>query len=423
MSAADGDKPKPKRPPHVVIVGAGFGGLACAKALGGAPVFVTVIDRRNYHLFQPLLYQVATAALSPANIAVPIREVLRRHGNVRVVMGEVAGVDLERQEVSLANGRQIGFDRLVVATGSEYHHFGHDDWAAHAPGLKSLDEARAIRRRLLAAYEEAEAIRDPARQAALMTSVVVGGGPTGVEMAGAIAELVRWTLAGEFRHIDPKQSRIILAEAGPRILPGFTEPLGRFAERALADHGVTIMTDSPVEEVTAEGVRIAGEFIPAATIVWGAGVKASPAARWLGVETDRGGRIPVNPDLSVPGHANIFVIGDLALAVGDDGLPLPGLAQVAKQQGEHLGRALRRNLVRGAPMPPFRFRNRGNTAVIGRNAAVFDFGGRLFKGRLAWLLWALIHVYLLVGFGNRLLVSLQWVWRYFTHERSARLIS
>jgi len=413
--------------PHVVIIGAGFGGLACAAALGSTGIPVTVIDRRNYHLFVPLLYQVATAALSPADIAQPIRKILSRHPNIRVVLGEVTGIDTERRLVRLNpdgphRDGDVRYDRLVIATGSSYSYFGHDEWAAVAPGVKTIEDAQHIRARLLGCFERAELSTDPEEQAMLMTVVIVGGGPTGVELAGAVAELTRYALARDFRRIDPRSARILLVEAGPRLLGTFPEHLSRYARNALGRLGVTVMTGQAVEKIEAGGVTISGRFIPAGTMVWGAGVAASPAGRWLGLETDRAGRIRVDADLSVPGLDGVYALGDTALGAGDDGKPLPGLAQVAKQQGQHLGAALAANILRGEPMPPFRFKNRGNTAIVGRSAAVFDFGTRQLKGWLAWILWAVVHVYLLVGFEKRLLVSMQWLWRYLTYERGARLI-
>ncbi|HEY0833937.1 MAG TPA: NAD(P)/FAD-dependent oxidoreductase [Azospirillum sp.] len=409
--------------PHVVVVGAGFGGLACAGELGGTNVRVTVIDRRNYHLFVPLLYQVATAALSPADIAQPIRKVLSRHANVDVVLGEVSGVDHAGRRVVLVDGSFVPYDRLVLATGSSYSYFGHDEWAAVAPGLKTIENAQRIRARLLGCFEQAEVSDDPEQQKALMTTIIVGGGPTGVEMAGAVAELARYTLARDFRRIDTRSARIVLVEAGPRILATFPEALSNYARRALDRLGVTVLTGQAVERIEAGGAVINGHFVPAGTMVWGAGVKASPAGQWLGVKTDRAGRIPVAPDLSVPGFDGVYALGDTVAAAGDDGKPLPGLAQVAKQQGIHLGRALAANLERGEAMPAFRFRMRGNTAIVGRSAAVFDFGRHQLKGWFAWVLWAIVHVYLLVGFEKRLLVSLQWLWRYMTYQRGARLIT
>lgn len=408
---------------HVVIVGAGFGGLACAKALGGRSCRVTIVDRNNYHLFAPLLYQVATAALSPADIAEPVRKILSRFPNIAVVLGEVTGIDTAGRRVRLADGGFLPYDRLALAPGSAYHYFGHDDWAAHAPGLKTIANARAIRTRILLGFEKAEISRDADEQRALTTAVIVGGGPTGVEMAGAIAELARWTLRRDFRNIDPRVATIMLVEAGPRLLPAFPEHLASYARERLEKLGVVVLTGVAVEDVGTDGVTLGGEFVPAHTMVWAAGIVAAPAGRWLGVATDSLGRIPVNPDLSVPGLPEIYVIGDTALLAGGDGAPLPALAQVAAQQGDHLGRALAADLERGAPLPAFRFRDRGNTAAIGRSAAIFDFGDWQMKGWFAWMLWAVVHIYLLVGFQKRLLVSVQWFWRWLTYQRGARLIT
>jgi len=414
--------PIPENQPRVVIVGAGFGGLACAQALGGRPVKVTIVDRRNYHLFVPLLYQVATAALSPADIARPIRRILGRYKNIEVVLGTVTGVDTAAHRVRLANGTELPYDKLVVATGSDYSYFGHPEWREFAPGPRSLEDARRIRAKLLTAFERAEAAPDAARQDALMTTVIVGGGPTGVEMAGSVAELARHALARDFRTIDPRRAKIILIEAGPRILSGFPEKLSDYAKIALEKIGVTVITKEAVESIDAGGVVVAGRRIDAGTVIWGAGIMASPAAGWLGATLDRAGRVPLNPDLSVKGVADVYALGDIANTPDENGTPLPALAQVAAQQGHYLGRALARNLQDGKPMPPFKFHNRGNTAIVGRHAAVFDFGWMQLKGRFAWLMWALIHVYLLVGFDNRLRVSLQWLWAYITYERGARLI-
>lgn len=409
--------------PRVVIIGGGFAGIACAKALARAPVGVTLIDRNNYHLFQPLLYQVATAALSPADIAEPIRKMLRRQRNAEVLMAEVTGIDTAARAVLTADGARIGYDTLVIATGSVYNYFGHDDWEGHAPGLKTIDNARAIRTRVLTGFECAERESDPARRQALMTSVVIGGGPTGVEMAGAIAELARHALARDFRHIDPRAARVVLIEAGPRILSAFPAPLSAYALRRLEALGVEVRTGEAVEDVTADGVRLPGEFLAANAMVWGAGIRASPAAQWLDVTPDRAGRIPVSDRLEVAGQRQVFAIGDTVAAPGENGAPLPRLAQVAKQQGEHLGRELARQAACGDAVRPFAFRNRGNTAIIGRHAAVFDFGRRQMKGYPAWLLWAAVHIYLLVAFEQRVLVSIQWLWRYVTFQRGARLIT
>lgn len=409
---------------RVVIVGAGFGGLATAKALAGSEVAVTLIDQHNYHLFVPLLYQVATAALSPADIAEPIRHILSGAANVNVVMGRVTGIDQGARQVLLADGSGIAYDRLVIATGSTSTYFGHDAWAPYAPSLKSLEEARTIRTRVLQAFERAERTQDPAERARLMTIVVVGGGPTGVEMAGSIAELAHHALARDFRHIDPTTARVILVEAGPRLLTAFPEALAAYALGSLERLGVSVMTGQAVQDIDAEGVTLAGRVVPAATVIWGAGVRASPAAGWLGVTPDRNGRIPVEPDLSVTGCPDVFALGDTALIRDAAGEPLPGLAQVAQQQGSHLGRALREALTQGKPLPSFTFRNRGNAAIVGRHAAIFDFGrGRRLKGFPAWLLWAAVHVVLLVDFAQRTRVSLQWLWRYLTYRRGARLIT
>ena len=406
----------------VAILGGGFGGLACATALGNTPHRVVLIDQRNYHLFQPLLYQVATAALSPADVAAPLRHILARCRNVEVLWGEATGIDAARRQVLIKGQPPVGWDRLVIATGATYSWFGHPEWAAVAPGLKTLSEARSIRAKLLGAFERAELEPDPERQRQLMTCAIVGGGPTGVEMAGAVAELARWTLRRDFRHIDPRRARIVLLEAGPRVLSGFPERLSRYAERVLRELGVEVRTGQPVTAIDETGLNIGDERIPASVILWAAGMAASPAGQWLGVEIDKAGRIRVAADLSVPGLDGVYALGDTALAQREDGTPLPALAQVAQQQGKHLGQALARQLEHGTPVPPFRFHNRGNTAVIGRHAAVFDFGWATFTGHAAWFLWGLIHIILLVGFENRLVVSTLWIWNYFTGERGARLI-
>jgi NADH dehydrogenase len=398
--------------PRVVIIGAGFGGLACAKELARKPIRVTIIDRRNYHLFVPLLYQVATAALSPADIAHPIRRILGRYENVEIVLGEVVAVDTRARTVRTADGQTVAFDRLVIATGSEYSYFGHPEWAKLAPGPRTLEQARRIRAHLLTAFERAEMSKDPAEQEALMTIVVVGGGPTGVEMAGSVAELTRHALARDFHHIDPRRARILLIEAGPRILPSFPEKLATYAHAAIERLGVTVTTGEAVSTIDPGGVKVGDRYIKAGTVIWGAGVQGSAAGRWL----------PVEPDLSVKGLDGIYALGDTALMPGADGKPLPALAQVAQQQGKFLGRALAANLLRNEPIPPFKFHNRGNTAIVGRHSAIFDFGWWQFKGRLAWLLWAVVHIFLLVGFEKRILVSMQWLWQYITYQRGARLI-
>jgi NADH:ubiquinone reductase (H+-translocating) len=411
-----------ERQPHVVIVGAGFGGLAVARELGGAPVQVTVIDRRNYHLFVPLLYQVATAALSPADISAPIRSILSRHDNIRVFLGEVTEIDRDRRRVRLGE-RALAYDYLVIATGSGQSYFGHDAWAEFAPGLKTIEDAREIRGRLLMVFEQAELTEDPKERQRLMTIVLVGGGPTGVEMGGAVAELSRDTLRREFRHIRPEQTRIILLEALPRLLGAFPEDLAQFAQRRLEGLGVEIRLNCPVEGVDTGGVTACGERIEAAVVIWTAGVAASPAGHWLGVETTKSGQIEVGPNLEVPGVPGVFAIGDTTRALDRDGEPLPGLAQVAQQQGRYLGRALA-GVAAGRPWPgPFRFRHHGNMATIGRNAAIADFGWWRTAGAIAWWLWGIVHIYLLIGFRNRLLVAMQWLWVYLTNQRHARLIT
>jgi NADH dehydrogenase len=403
---------------HVVIVGGGFGGLACAKALAGSDIRVTVIDRRNHHLFQPLLYQVSTAALSPADIAVPIRRVLADARNIDVVLAEVTAVETGARRVVLADGGYVPYDDLVLATGSAYNYFAHPEWAALAPAPKSIGDARRIRARLLKSFEDAESCAEPGRREALLTTVIVGGGPTGVEMAGAAAELARLSLRDDFRRIDPTAARTILVEAGPRLLPAFPEDIGAYASDALKRLGVEVRLNTPVERIEDDGVQLAGAWLAAGTVIWGAGIRAAPAAIWLGQAGDRLGRIAVADDLSVPGVPGVYALGDVALMWQGE-QPLPALAQVAQQQGRHLGLMLRAG---GARKSNFRFQNRGDTAVIGRHAAVFVSGRWRLRGRLAWLLWAVIHVYLLIGFERRLLVATQWVWRYFTFERGARLI-
>jgi len=408
--------------PHIVIIGAGFAGLACAKALGNAPARVTVVDRTNYHLFVPLLYQVATAALSPADIARPIRRILGRYRHIDVLLGNVTGIETAARMVKTDAGAVGPYDKLVIATGSVYSYFGHPQWMAFAKGPHSLQDARAIRTQLLTAFEHADSAADPAERDRLMTVIVVGGGPTGVEMAGSVAELARHALVRDFRHIDPRRARILLVEAGPRLLASFSQSLGDYAKKELTKLGVTVMLGQPVEDLTATGAIVGGRMIAAATMIWGAGIHAAPSVTMLGVPLDRAGRVAVDPDLSVPGLPGVYVLGDSAQALDERGQPFPALAQVAAQQGAYLGRALAA-LARGKPFPkPFRFRDRGNTAIIGRNAAVFDFGGWHLKGRLGWFLWAFVHIYLLVGFENRLQVVTHWLWSYITYERGARLI-
>jgi len=407
--------------PRIVIVGAGFGGLSAAKALAGKPFDVTVIDRHNYHLFQPLLYQVATASLSPAEIASPIRAILQRAQNVNVMLGKVSGIDLERREV-LAEGRRIPYDSLVLATGAQHAYFGHGDWAAFAPGLKTIDDATYIRRRILLAFEKAETETDPAERARLLNFVIVGGGPTGVEMAGAIAELANRALAEDFRSIDPRSARIILVEAAPRLLTPFDPPLSEAARTSLEQLGVEVRLGTPVTALDAAGVAVGTERIEARTVIWGAGVIASPAGQWLGADTDRAGRVKVAPDLSVPGHPDIFVIGDTAAINDANGNPLPGVAPVAKQQGNYIAALLiaRRN---GKTVAPFRYRDLGSLATIGRKRAVIQMGRFKMKGFFAWVLWCVAHIYYLIGFRNRFVVAISWLWNYITFQRATRLIT
>ncbi len=409
--------------PHVVILGAGFGGLSAAKALKDAPCDVVVIDRRNYHLFQPLLYQVATAALSPADIASPIRSILRRQRNARVLMGRVVGIDAAAKRVLLEGGGTEPFDHLIVATGARHAYFGHDQWEQFAPGLKKIEDATDIRRRVLLAFEQAESADDPVARRALLTFVIVGGGPTGVEMAGAIAELAHWALADDFRAVDPTQARVILVEAGPRLLPAFPEDLSETARQALVKLRAEVQLGRAVEQCDAAGVTIGSERIEARTIIWAAGVQASPVGKWLKGETDRAGRVPVAGDLSAPGHPDIYVIGDAAAVNGPDGKPVPGIAPAAKQMGRYVARVIAARL-RGKTKPaPFRYAHAGSLATIGRSAAVVDFGWIKLKGRIAWWLWGIAHIYFLIDFRSRLVISLQWLWSYMTYRRGARLIT
>jgi NADH dehydrogenase FAD-containing subunit len=413
------------RRPHLLIVGAGFGGLAAAQALARSAVDITIVDRRNFHLFQPLLYQVATAGLNPSDVAWPIRNILRSQKNARVVLGEVSGVDVRAQTVQLAVGPVLSYDWLILATGATHTYFGRDDWAALAPGLKRIDDATLIRRRILLAFERAENERDPAERQRLMTFAIVGAGPTGVEMAGAIAELARRTLSMDFRSIDPRDARIVLVEGGERVLHAFPPSLSAIAERALAKMGVEFQAGAKVIGCDGQGLTIqrAGQEtrLPAGVVLWAAGVAASPAARWLGAPADRAGRVQVQPDLSVPGHPNIFVIGDTA-AVNCNDQPVPGIAPAAKQGGAYVAGVIRAAL-EGRPKPaPFRYRHAGSLATIGRHSAVIDFGFVRLSGALAWWIWGIAHIYFLIGSRNRLIVALQWFYNYLTWGRGARLI-
>jgi NADH dehydrogenase len=407
---------------RVVIIGAGFAGIEVARGLGRSRVDVILIDRQNYHLFQPLLYQVATAALSPADIAEPVRRLLRHYPNVSVMLGEVTKISTTEKRLTLADGTSVPYDILVIASGATHAYFGHDAWAKFAPGLKTIDDAREIRSRLLLSFERAEMSADPAAKKRLMTFVVVGGGPSGVELAGSIAELARHTLAKDFRHIDPASATVMLLEAGPNLLSTFPPNLARYTELKLKALGVTVRKNFAVENITVDFVEAGGEKIPNSLVIWAAGVKASPLGKILGAATDKSGRIEANRDLSVSGYGDVYALGDVAQVKAPDDKPLPGLAQVAKQQGQYLGRALARKIATGASTPDFRFHDRGNVAVIGRHAAVADFSWAKLKGTPAWMLWALVHIYLLAGLQHRLLVSVQWLWRYVTYDRGARLI-
>ncbi|GMB79230.1 NAD(P)/FAD-dependent oxidoreductase [Shinella zoogloeoides] len=408
---------------HVVIVGGGFGGLEAARHLAAGPFRITVLDRRNHHLFQPLLYQAATASLALSEIAWPIRSLLSRYRNATTLLGAVSGVDTAGKAVLLEDGRRVAYDTLILATGARHAYFGHDEWEPHAPGLKTLEDATTIRRRILSAFERAEWLTDADERRRLLTFAIIGAGPTGVELAGTIAELAHETLRRDFRHIDTREARVVLVEAGPRILAAFTEDLSAYAERALARLGVEVRTGHAVSQCSVEGIELGGEFLPAGTILWAAGVAASPAAEWLGVPADRAGRVIVAPDLSVPGFADIFAIGDTAHVPMGEGRTVPGIAPAAKQEGRHVARVIRTR-IEGKPAPaPFAYRNDGNLATIGKRAAIVDLGWIKLKGRLAWWTWGIAHVYFLIGLRNRLAVALSWLWVYSTGQRSARLIT
>ena len=407
--------------PQVVIVGAGFGGLRAARALKRGDVRITVIDRRNYHLFQPLLYQVATAGLSPNDIAYPIRAALRRQKNTRVFLAEVVAIDTKRRKVILQDG-EVEYDYLILATGAGHSYFGHPEWETYAPGLKSIEDALEIRRRILLAFEMAERETDEERRRALLTYVIIGGGPTGVELAGAIAEIAYTVMVQDFRSIRPQDARIILVEAGTRILPFMPESLSLKAEAALKRLGVEIVTNSPVTAVHQGMVMAGAQTIRAGTVLWAAGVEPSPLARSLCVPLDDVGRVLVNPDLSIPGHPEVFVIGDLAAFVDETGKPLPGLAAVAVQQGRHVARNILR-MCNGLPSEPFHYVDLGTMATIGRAAAVVNFNWITLSGFVAWVIWIFVHILLLIGFRNRFVVLFDWAWSYVSFQRSARLIT
>ena len=412
----------PERLARVVIVGAGFGGLEAAKALRRASAEVVVIDRHNHHCFQPLLYQVATAALSPADIAWPIRHILRPQRNATVLMEDVRGVDTQKKCLHTQFG-EVAYDYLVIATGAMHSYFGHDEWSGYAPGLKRIEDATRIRRSILIAFERAEVVQDRDEQRRLLTFVIVGGGATGVEMAGAIADVARQTLAADFRRIDPRSARILLIEAGPRLLPTFPPALSDYAANTLAWHGVDVKIDTRVTKCDARGVDLESGRIDAGTVIWAAGVMASPAARWLNVEPDRAGRAMVAPDLSVPGHPEIFVIGDTAAIADRQGNPVPGIAPAAKQMGKYVGKLIAARLAGRAADKPFRYMHLGDLATIGRRAAVVKLGPLELKGFVGWLFWSVAHIYFLIGLRNRFIVAFNWLWGYLTFQRGARLIT
>jgi NADH:ubiquinone reductase (H+-translocating) len=407
--------------PDIVIIGGGFGGLYAARALKHAGAQITIIDRRNHHVFQPLLYQVAMAALSPGDIASPIRWILRRQQNVEVLLAEARRIDVEHKRVILADG-ELSYDFLILAAGATHAYFGHDEWRRRAPGLKTLDDALEMRRRVLLAFERAEREPDPDRRRALLTFVLIGGGPTGVELAGALAEISHQSLARDFRHFDPGSARIILIEAGPTLLSAFPPHLREAARRDLEALGVEVTTGAAVTDVQDGAVVIGSKRVEAATILWAAGVAASPVAATLGARLDRAGRVFVNADLTIEGHPEVFVIGDLAVLAGGDGKPLPGVAQVAIQMGKHAAHNIMRAL-EGQPYRPFKYKNLGNMATIGRASAVADFERFTMKGLPAWLAWLFVHIFNLIGFRNRLVVMVQWAWAYITYQRGIRLIT
>jgi len=411
----------PQSNPRVVILGAGFGGLEATKTLRRAPVEIILIDRQNYHCFQPLLYQVATAALSPADIAWPIRHILRQQKNATVFMAEVNGIDVGARVVNTKAG-PFSFDFLVIATGARNSYFGRDRWAEIAPGLKRIEDATRIRRSILSSFEEAELTHDDAERKRLLTFVIIGGGPTGVEMAGAIAEVARQTLARDFRRIDPRTARIVLIEAGPRLLPTFSEQHSSYARDTLVAMGVDVMTSSPVLECDARGIELAGGRIEAGSVIWAAGIMASPAAQWVSAEHDRSGRIVVCPDLSLQGLNDIFVIGDTASVKDATGRSVPGLASAAKQMGKYVGKLIAAR-VGGQSLPPFRYWHEGSLATIGRRAAVVELGPIQLKGFIGWMFWSAVHIYFLIGLRNRFVVAVTWLWSYVTFKRGARLIT
>ena len=409
------------RSPHVMILGGGFGGLAAARALDGAPLSVTLVDRRNHHLFQPLLYQVATASLNASDIAEPIRKVLQRQDNAEVLLAEVGAIDVEHRMVTFTDGGELGYDYLIVAAGAAHSYFGHDEWEPYAPSLKSIEDALDVRRRVLVAFEAAEREEDPAVKAAWLAFVIVGGGPTGVELAGSLAEMARHALRGEFRHIDPARARIVLVEGLDRVLPTFPPKLSARARKDLEAMGVDVRTGIRVSSIDDNGVGLDGSRMEARTVLWAAGVRASPIGESLGAPLDRTGRVLVRPDLSLPEHPEVFVVGDLA-AMEQDGKPVPGVAQAAIQGGRHAASVIRGGL-EGRPAEPFRYRDKGMLAAIGRAEAVADLPHLDISGFVAWVIWVFVHIYFLIGFRNRVLVMTQWALAFVTHDRGARLIT
>ncbi len=413
---------EPRNLHHVVIVGAGFGGLETTYRLAGAPVRITLIDRRNHHLFQPLLYQVATASLSTSEIAWPIRYLVRHRPEVTTLFATVTGIDATNRRVLLEDGTEVAYDSLVLATGARHAYFGHDEWEPFAPGLKTLEDATTLRRRILVAFERAERETDAAKRAALMTFVIIGAGPTGVELAGTIADMARATLPPDFRNIDTQKARVVLIEAGPRVLAGFPDDLSAYALKSLESIGVDVVLGQPVTDCNADGVVYGGKQLETKTIIWAAGVRASRAAEWLGAPADRAGRLQVAPDLTVPGHPEIFAIGDTVTIPAWNGQPVPGIAPAAKQEGRYVAEVIKARL-QGRSLPPFRYSHSGSLAQIGKRLAVIDFGWIKLRGAIAWWIWGIAHIYFLIGLRNRLAVALSWLWIHARDQRAARLIT
>jgi NADH:ubiquinone reductase (H+-translocating) len=416
------EAPLPANPHHVVVVGAGFGGLETVYRLAGTPVRITLIDRRNHHLFQPLLYQVATASLATSEIAWPIRYLLHDRPEVTTLFAAVSGVDAANRRVLLEDGGEVPYETLVLATGARHAYFGHDEWEQFAPGLKTLEDATTLRRHILVAFERAERETDPERRAARLTFVIIGAGPTGVELAGTIAELAQHTLPGDFRNIDTRKARVVLIEAGPRVLAGFADDLSAYAQRSLESIGVEVALGQPVTECTRDGVVYGGKTLNAKTIIWAAGVRASRAAEWLSAPADSAGRLQVEPDLTVPDHPDIFAIGDTVTINAWDQKPVPGIAPAAKQEGRYVANAIRARL-RGEKIGPFRYSHAGSLAQIGKRKAVIDFGRIKLRGAVAWWIWGIAHIYFLIGLRHRLSVAMSWLWIYTRDQRAARLIT